>query len=269
MRPRLFTFDTPEWLHGFLPETLSVYAYGLMIALGVLAAFIVVLRLSRPMNLNADDLSSLFMWVFAASFVGGRLFFYLEDIQRYLKNPSEMLRISGGGFVFYGSLLFAVPVIAWWLKRRNIAFRPFADILAVAGPVVHSFGRVGCFMAGCCHGSECLNPAIGVMFTDPESMAPKNVLLYPTQLFDIGVNLIILMVIVFLWKRKQFAGQLFLIYLTMYAVGRSIVEMYRGDEARGFLFNGLLSHSQFIAIVVIAVSAWLWLRWKKTPAEKI
>lgn len=269
MRPRLFTFGTPEWLQGVLPETLSVYSYGLMIALGVLAAFIIVLRLSRSMGLNADDLSSLFMWVFAASFIGGRLFFYLEDIPRYINHPSEMLRISGGGFVFYGSLLFAVPVIAWWLKKRKIAFRPFADILAIAGPVVHSMGRVGCFLAGCCHGKECPHPGLGVTFTHPESMAPKNIDLYPTQLFDIGVNMIILLLILYLWKRKQFAGQLFLIYLSMYAVGRSFVEIFRGDEARGFLFGGMLSHSQFIAIVVMMTCAWLWFRWKKSPQDKL
>lgn len=267
MRPRFFTFDTPEWLQGFLPETLSVYSYGLMIALGVLAAFMVVLRLSRPLGLNADDLTSLFMWVFAAAFVGGRLFFYFEDISRYLEHPSEMLRISGGGFVFYGSLIFTVPVIAWWLKTKNTPFRPFADILAIAGPVVHSFGRVGCFLAGCCHGRECHNPYLGVTFTNPESMAPQNIPLYPTQLFDITVNLVILAVILILWKRKQFAGQLFLLYLAMYAIGRSAVEMYRGDEARGFVFGGILSHSQLIAVIILLLASWFWLRWKKNPIE--
>ena len=89
--------------------------------------------------------------------------------------------------------------------------------------------------------------------------------LYPTQLFDIGVNLIILLVVIFLRKKKQFEGQLFLIYLMLYAVGRSIVENYRGDDARGFLFDGLLSHSQFIAIVIILVCTFVWRKWRKDP----
>ena len=89
--------------------------------------------------------------------------------------------------------------------------------------------------------------------------------LYPTQLFDIGVNLTIILVVISLRKRKQFEGQLFLIYLMLYALGRSIVENYRGDDTRGFLFDGLLSHSQFIAIVIILVCIFIWSKWRKEP----
>lgn len=266
MHPRLLTFDTPEWLRGFLPDEIVVYTYGFMIALGIAAAFYITLRMSRKFGLESDDLSALFIWVFVAAFVGGRLFFYFEDFGYYLENPSKMLRIKGGGFVFYGSLIFAVPTIIWWLRRRQIPARPFLDILAFVGPVIHSFGRIGCLMAGCCHGKVC-HGFPGITFTDPHAMArPLNTPLYPTQLFDIGVNLIILATVLILRKRKQFEGQLFLIYLLMYAIGRSIVEVYRGDEARGFVFNGLLSHSQFIAILVAIGVAWAWRRWKSSPA---
>ncbi len=262
MHPRLITFDTPEWLKSVFPEQVIIYTYGFMIALGILAAFIIALRMSRKFGLQSDDLSSLFIWVFIAAFVGGRLFFYFEDFGYYLENPSKMMRIKGGGFVFYGSLIFAVPTIMWWLKRRKIPIRPFLDILAFAGPVVHSFGRIGCLMAGCCHGKVC-HSFVGITFSDPHSMArPLNTPLYPTQLFDIGVNLLILITVIILRKRKQFEGQLFLIYLLMYAVGRSVVEMYRGDEARGFVFDGWLSHSQFIAILVAACVAYGWQRWR-------
>jgi phosphatidylglycerol:prolipoprotein diacylglycerol transferase len=169
----------------------------------------------------------------------------------------------GGGFVFYGSLIFAVPTIIWWLRNEQIQVRPFLDILAIVGPVVHSFGRVGCFLAGCCHGKVC-NSWVGVTFTHPDTLASiKNTALYPTQLFDIAVNLTILLTIFLIQKKKQFDGQLFLIYLMMYGVGRSIVELYRGDEARGFILNGAVSHSQFIAACIIGICTFVWLRWRK------
>ncbi|MBT8327489.1 MAG: prolipoprotein diacylglyceryl transferase [Bacteroidia bacterium] len=266
MFPKIVSIPIPEFLQGFLPAQITVYSYGLMIALGILAAFYVALKKSRKLGINVDVLSSLFMWVILASFVGGKLFYFLEDIQKYLDDPSLIKRAMQGGFVFYGSLIFAIPTIIWWLRKEKIKVRPFLDILAFAGPVVHSIGRIGCFLAGCCHGKVCDSP-LGVTFTHPDSLAnPLNTPLYPTQLFDIAVNLIILVTVYYIEKKQKFEGQLFLIYLMMYGVGRSIVEMFRGDEARGFVFGGLLSHSQFIAVLIIATCCFFWWKWRKKTA---
>jgi len=269
MYPKLFRFDTPEFLRGFLPDEIVIYSYGFFIALGVLMSFWFAVGRVKKYSIDSDALASLFMWTIFAAFVGGRLFFFLEDIDKYINDPAKMLRISGGGFVFYGSLIFAVPVMIWWLRKRKVPVRPFLDIVAFIGPIVHSFGRVGCFMAGCCHGVECHN-FLGVTFSDPDTLArPMNTPLYPTQLFDIGINLIILAVLIFLSKRKRFAGQLFLVYIVMYAIGRSINEIYRGDEARGFVMGGALSHSQFIAIILFVIAVFVWVRWRKKPENQI
>ena len=152
MHPVLFSFDTPSFIQGFLPDQIKVYSYGFMIALGILASFYLVLYKTRSMGLNSDKLSNLFLWIILAAFVGGKFFYYLEDPGTYTSDPSRMLDIKGGGFVFYGSLLFAIPTMVFWLRKNKIAVRPFFDVVAFAGPVVHSFGRVGCFLAGCCHG---------------------------------------------------------------------------------------------------------------------
>lgn len=263
MYPKLISFETPEFLRFILPDHITVYSYGVMIAIGILSAYFIVKRKTKGMALDADKISSLLIWIILAAFIGGKLFFFLEDPQRYLEDPSEVLNAAGGGFVFYGSLIFAIPTIIWWLRKEKIAVRPFFDVLAFAGPVVHSFGRVGCFMAGCCHGRVC-DAAYGVVFDHPETMAdPMHTPLYPTQLYDIAVNLIILLVVYLLERKKKFEGQLFLVYLMMYGVGRSIVEMFRGDEARGYVIDGVLTHSQFIAVIIIAVSILVWRRWSK------
>lgn len=263
MFPKITEFNLPDFLHGFLPEQISIYSYGVMIALGVLVSFYVALRKVSKFGIDPDQLSNLFIFVILAAFVGGKLFYFMEDTERYANDPSQLLNIKGGGFVFYGSLIFAVPTIVWWLKRKTIPVRPFLDVLAFVGPIVHSFGRVGCFLAGCCYGKTCDN-VLGVTYTHADSLAkPLHTALYPTQLFDIAVNLVILLVVVLMERKKAFEGQLFLFYLMAYAVGRSIVEIYRGDEARGFVFGGLLSHSQFIALLIIACCLWFWRKWKK------
>lgn len=262
MFPRIARFPVPEFLRGFLPDYITVYSYGVLIALGVLVSFYVALRKVRPFGLDSNKLSDLYIIGIVAAFVGGKLFFFLEDPQRYLNEPGEMLNLKGGGFVFYGSLLFAVPSIIWWVRRQKVDVRSFLDVLAFVGPIVHSFGRVGCFLAGCCYGSACPY-FFGVTFDHPDSLAkPLHTALYPTQLFDIVVNLLILMLVFFMESRKQFRGQLFLIYLMLYAVGRSVVEIFRGDEARGFVLDGLLSHSQLIAIGIILIGGYFWRRWR-------
>jgi len=111
---------------------------------------------------------------------------------------------------------------------------------------------------------------LGVTFTNPNSLAnPLNTPLYPTQLFDILINALIFITLLWMEKRKKFAGQLMLIYMMMYAVGRSINEVFRGDEERGFVFNGLLSHSQFIAVLIMGVCTFAWVRWRSLDADKL
>jgi phosphatidylglycerol:prolipoprotein diacylglycerol transferase len=268
MYPKLLSFETPNFLKGILPDHITLYSYGLMIAIGILVAYWFVHKRTKPFGITKDQLSSMFIWSIFAGFVGGKLFFFLEDIDKYIDQPRLLLKLTGGGFVFYGSVLFVVPVIILWLRKKKIAVRPFLDIVAFVGPIIQVFGRVGCFLAGCCHGRECHN-FLGVTFTNPDSLAPQNVMLYPTQLFDIAINVVIILTLLWFEKRKKFGGQLMLIYLMMYAVGRSINEMYRGDEERGFVFGGLFSHSQFIAICIFTVCIYVWSRWRKTASDKL
>lgn len=169
-----------------------------------------------------------------------------------------MLQDLGNGFVFYGSLLLVVPTLYILLRRKKIPFWPFMDGVAFAGPILHSFGRLGCFLAGCCHGKVCDN-SLGVFFSHPQSAADiKNLPLYPTQLFDIAINLFTLLVVYVISKKQKFSGQLFLIYIMLYAFGRAINEHFRGDEERGFVFGGMLTYSQLIAILLLVFSSVLW-----------
>lgn len=264
MYPKLINFNTPDFLQSFLPDTISIYSYGFCIALGVIVSYYIIIKKSKKFGLEPEQISSLITWVIFTAFVGGKLFYFLQDPQTYIDDPRRMLNNLSSGFVFYGSLLFAIPTIIYWLWKNKMPIRPFLDIMAYVGPTVHAFGRMGCLMAGCCYGKVCNSP-LGITFTHPDSLAkPKNIPLYPTQLFDIFLNICILLVVYYFDKKKKFDGQLFLIYLILYAIGRSIVEIYRGDSERGFVF-GNISHSQFIATFIILFSAVLWNRWKNNP----
>jgi phosphatidylglycerol:prolipoprotein diacylglycerol transferase len=130
------------------------------------------------------------------------------------------------------------------------------DDIGIAGAFVHGFGKLGCFLAGCCHGVVCVNPKYGIIFNDVKSHAePLGEALYPVQLWDSGIVFFSIAMMLWMQKRgKTFGGQLFFFYALIYGVGRFFTEGYRGDISRGFVFNGLLSHSQFIAILVVTFS---------------
>jgi len=125
------------------------------------------------------------------------------------------------------------------------------------------FGRVGCFMAGCCYGKP-THSALGVTFTNPACQAdPLNTPLHPTQLYEASYIFLVMLVLLFLRSRKKFYGQLFLVYLMLYATGRFVLEYFRGDLGRGFVIQNYVSHSQFIAILIFATVVYAYWRWSK------
>lgn len=247
----------------------TVYTYGFMIMLGAVVAWFVAIRLTKPMGLNSDKISEMFLWCVAGVFIGGKFFFYLEDPKHFIAHPEDMLKDIGKGFVFYGSFLFTTAILIWWFRRNQLNTWAMFDVIGIGGALVHGFGKLGCFFAGCCHGEVC-KTGWGVVFNDPHSAAdPKGVPLYPIQLYDAAIIFATLGVMAWMYKRKQFDGQIFLIYGIGYAIGRFITEIYRGDEARGFLFNGWLSHSQFIALLVGGVSIALYVWRLKSNKKKL
>jgi len=126
------------------------------------------------------------------------------------------------------------------------------DIIAVAAVMLHSFGRMGCFFAGCCYGLL-TDGSLYVEFTNKLFQAPLNEHLHPTQLYSVTLLLSIMVILLRFKRHKRLSGQLFLIYIILYTIGRSVIEILRGDEERGYIIQDLLTNSQFISILLIAV----------------
>lgn len=234
----------------------TVYAYGLCIGMGaVLAALYAVRQGKKEFGLTVDHVNNLLLLMLGAGFVGGKAFLLFENPE-YLRAPAQLF--SGSGFVFYGSFLFCVPVLLWYLKRNALPVWPMLDLVAVATCIVHGFGRVGCFMAGCCYGIP-VDAAWGVVFTNPVCQAePLNTPLFPTQAVEAGFIFLLFFVLLWLRGRRQFPGQLFLLYVIVYAIGRAVLELFRGDLDRGFIFQQLVSTSQFIAALIVLIAVYFY-----------
>jgi phosphatidylglycerol:prolipoprotein diacylglycerol transferase len=140
-----------------------------------------------------------------------------------------------------------------FFKKNNLPTLAMLDIMAIVTCIVHGFGRLGCFMAGCCYGLPSGN-FLAVVFTDPVCQAPLHTPIHPTQLYEATFIFCLIIALLFLKKRKSFDGQVFLVYLIGYACGRSIVELFRGDIERGFVIKDVISISQFISMLIIGTA---------------
>lgn len=261
MEPILFEIPLPDFLN-FLGDKFTVYSYGFFIVIGAIAA---VTYLSfegkKEFNLSFDTVNNLFIILLIAAFVGGKVFMIFENPSYYLNNIGQL--ISGQGFVFYGSLLFCIPSMLIFFRYHKLPVLPMLDIMAIVTCIVHFFGRIGCFMAGCCYGIEWHGP-LSVIFTDQACLAPLNTSLHPTQLYSASLILVIGISLVLLKKNRQFYGQIFLSYLILYSLGRSVIEIFRGDISRGFIIEDVLSNSQFISILILLISGYFYFRLKKS-----
>lgn len=134
--------------------------------------------------------------------------------------------IRHGGLVFYGGFIAAALTGVFYARWKKLPLVNLADTLAPSIALGHFFGRIGCFLNGCCHGAPCALPW-AVRF--PAEHATGGQPVHPTQLYEAFLNLALFAGLAWLHRRKRFHGQVFGVYLTGYAVLRAAVEFFRGD----------------------------------------
>ena len=229
----------------------KIFSYGTFVAVGFLVALWVSAREVDRLGIDRDKFYDLGMWLILSAIVGSRLFHVLVYWREYAAAPSEILKLWNGGLVFYGGLLAAVPVGYIFLRKNRIPFLPVADVSAVGIPLGLAFGRLGCTMAGCCFGKETGCP-LSITFTDPSSLAPLNVPLHPTQIYEALAGFAIAGLLYVTRDRFHTPGMRFWTMLILYGIARSSLEILR-DDPRGFV--GPFSESQIVSFVLILYAA--------------
>jgi phosphatidylglycerol:prolipoprotein diacylglycerol transferase len=240
---------------------LTLYSYGLLLAVAYLAGLQLALRRAKTRHLDSGRVMDLGIWIIISALVGAKLLLLIVDFDTFSRNPRELLSLAQSGGVFYGGLILAVAVAFWYMRRHKMPLWTTCDVFAPGIALGHVIGRLGCFLAGCCWGKPTDAPW-GVVFTDPFAAAnvgtPLNQHLHPTQLYESGAELLILVGLLWFEKRgRAFPGRTFWSYMLLYGVTRFIIEFYRGDPRGTVIFD--LSTSQFISIVLVPLSlAMLW-----------
>jgi phosphatidylglycerol:prolipoprotein diacylglycerol transferase len=250
---------------------ITVYTYGVLLA----AAYLFGLQLARvrakQRGLDANRVLDLGIYIIISALVGAKLLLLITDFKSFTADPRELLTLARSGGVFYGGLIVAVIVALWYIRRVGLPLWTTCDVFAPGIALGHVVGRFGCLFAGCCFGKPTTR-AWGITFTDPFAAAnvgtPLGVALHPTQLYEAGAELVILIVLLVTERKgRPFPGRTFWLYMLLYAISRFIIEFYRGDD-RGAV--GMFSTSQFISIVLapLAIVMLVYLSRVVTPEPK-
>jgi len=160
-------------------------------------------------------------------------------------NIISVLRYIFGGSIFYGGLLGGI-LTGLILFKKYPFYRKYTDIVAASFPLFHFFGRIGCFLGGCCFGIPC---KMGVTFTNNPIIEANGVVRFPVQLLEASFNLGLFFFLNYLLHTGKYKDKIIYIYLAIYAVGRFLLEYLRGDAYRGIWL--IFSTSQIISILII------------------
>jgi phosphatidylglycerol:prolipoprotein diacylglycerol transferase len=245
MHPVLFDF------HG-----LTIYSYGVLLAASYLLGLQFALVRARRRGLDGQRVMDLGIWIIVSALVGAKLLLFIVDFKQFTSNPRDLLGLARSGGVFYGGLIAAVTVALIYLRRHRLPLWTTTDVFAPGIALGHVVGRMGCLLAGCCFGKPTDVPW-AITFTDPAAAAnvgtPLGVPLHPTQLYEAGAELLIL-VFLLVWERRGhgFPGRTFWSYMLLYGVSRFVIEFYRGDS-RGMVFDAL-STSQFVSVILVPLA---------------
>ena len=278
-------------MHPFLlHEPLPLSSYAVMAVFGYLACVAVATRLGHRDGISKKAMVDITFWLLIAAIVGARLAYLLELVP-LCSGPCSLpdtadancavcddwWRFWRGGFVFYGGFVGAVLALAVLGRRYGLRFWPTADALAPGLALAHFFGRIGCFLGGCCYG-EVTTLSVGLRFPEG-SLVGDGLPRHATQLYEAGAEFVIFLLLLLWFRRRRFEGQILLGWLGLYGVVRFLIETMRGDVARGYATRiqwpwlqellgmpvdaaPFLSWAQVVslAMILLSLAVGLWLR---------
>lgn len=235
----------------------TIPSYWLMCICGLLASCVLLYARRRRFGIASDDTLHIVLLGAIGAIIGAKALYFLVIAPKLIRlvpqidwSYQTLEMLLSGGYVFYGGLFGGLLAAVSYCRRYRISLRAAADFYAPALPLFHVFGRIGCFLAGCCWGIEA---PWGVVYTHSLA-APNGVTLFPVQLTEAVCNLAICMVLLLRERRlsgRQPTGGALLLYAALYACVRFLLEFWRGDAVRGhFLF---FSTSQWISVLILFV----------------
>lgn len=222
---------------------IALPSYMVMAFVGGFSALMFLYFRIRTFGILFNDFLKLFLAAAIGCLAGAKALFFLTILPQIPAEYSLLdlpILLLMSGYVFYGGLFGSLIALKMILRRMpSYTWSSLRIFIAPAIPLFHGFGRIGCFMAGCCY---------GLPLADPIQLGPILLDYLPTQIIEAGFEFLLFGILVYVgyrWKQVN----LLKLYLTVYAIFRFIIEFYRGDLDRGFWI--VFSTSQWISIFIL------------------
>lgn len=250
---------------AFYVGSVAIHWYGVLIAVGFLLGLWTASRRSVHDGLRGEVVADLGPWLILAALVGSRLLFVITYWREFAGKPLwQIFNTRAGGLVFHGGLIAAALTTVFYARWKRLPVWKLADALAPSIALGHAFGRLGCFTHGCCYGRPTGLPW-AVHFPADHVTYPAGV--HPTQLYEAAVNLLLYAFLAWQYRRKQFPGQTFAVYLSVYSVLRFGLEFLRGDYQTYYF--GWMTVGQVTSLVLLGLGIWLYRKRARAWAGKV
>ncbi len=224
---------------------IRVYSYGFFLALAFLVSTGLTARRAKAQGIEPDHVVDLALVSCIASLIGARLGFVLLELPYYRLHPMEIIRFGEGGLSFHGGLILGVGVGIWFCLRRGIDAWKMIDLVAPAVALGTGIARIGCLLNGCCYGYVTDLPmGMPVALGDPS-------LRHPTQIYEGVLDIALFFYLYTQRNHDRFPGYLGFVYVILYSVLRTIVEIFR--ESR-YLFGPIKIAQAFSLLLIISAS---------------
>ena len=242
---------------------LTVHGYGVMIAVGILAASWLAAKLCKEYKLDYENIDSFIIFVIVIGYAFSKLTYCLTVFDQFLSDPLSVL--GSGGWVVYGGILGGLLAALIWCKWKKWKFMDYFQVLMPCVSLAQGFGRIGCFFAGCCGGAV-TDAWYGIQFPATSLAWNTTQKIIPTQLLSSAGDFLILAFLMYNLKKGKHPEDTGAWYLILYSVGRFLIEFLRGDLIRGGI--GPFSTSQFISLFVVVLGAYMiWNRQRKEEKQ--
>lgn len=238
-----------------------IYWYGILAAAGFMAGLLHWSLLARRAGQPPERPADLSLWIMVGGILGARLLYVIAHAGYFAQHPVEIIRLDQGGLIFYGGVAGAVIAVIALARKRRTPLWPLADYAVSALPLGHAFGRIGCFLNGCCHGHPVEGAWPSVRF--PADSAADHLYgaspVHPVQLYEAGGNLLLYGMLLSFWflPRRLRPGSVVAAYAAGYGMIRFALEFLRGDDRQR---HAGLSTAQWMSLALILAAGVILLR---------
>lgn len=276
-------FLTPERLPHEV--VIDLRSWGLMVVIGMTSCFLIQRYFGGRAGLTGEQILTIWVYGGIAALVGARGLHVLVNWGDYAANPVTALTFWDGGMAFVGGAIFALAFALIYLKRLGLGLAAL-DALCLGVALTHGFGRIGCFLAGCCYGRPTDLPwavsfPVGSLaqFTmaylgqiGPTDPTPH---VHPTQLYESFLTFAIGFFLLWVYlKKRPKPGTIVAGYFILYSVVRFLIELVRDDPERSFPLiqwpaddPRILSTTQTVSVVLVPIAIYALWRIHRRGAE--